>query len=83
MKVKVKHKGRTLHFDSQVDDIAVLFTPKDKEAVENMEHNDLLLLSAPFSSMHSAAAEVWRWAFNGWPGVTKVDLDRVKASKGF
>lgn len=78
MLVKVKRNGQEFQFDSTKDDIAILFTPKDKEAIEKMPKEDLLIVSAPFSSMRDKAAEVWQWAYNGWKGATHVDLDSIR-----
>lgn len=79
MLVKVKTKtGHTLQFNSQEEDIAILLTPKDKEAIEKMPREDLLIVSAPLKSMRDKAAEVWQWAFSGWKGATHVDLDNIR-----
>lgn len=72
MLVKVKKNGQTLQFDSTKDDIAILLTPKDKEAIEKMEREQMLIVSAPFNSMKDKASEVWAWAYNGWDGATFV-----------
>lgn len=73
MLVKIKKGDQTLEFNSQDELIAVLFTPADKEIVENMAHDDLLFLSGPFSVMAEKAADAWHWAFNGWKGATFID----------
>lgn len=79
MLVKVKTEtGQTLQFDSTKQDIAVLLTPKDKEAIEKMPKEDLLIVSAPLKSMRHNAAEVWQWAFNGWEGATHIDLNNIR-----
>lgn len=83
MLVKVKTEtGQTLQFNSQEVDIAILFTPKDKEAIAKMPREDLLIVSAPLKSMRDKAAEVWHWAYNGWKGATHVDLDNLRTKPG-
>ena len=81
MLVKVKTRtGQTLQFDSTKDDIEVLFTPKDKAAIQDMPREDLLIVSAPLASMRDKAAEVWQWAMTGWKGATHVDLDNIRTN---
>ena len=79
MLVKIKKGGTELQFNSTEVDIAILFTPKDKQEVEKMEHGDLLLVSAPLASMRDRAAEVWQWAMTGWKGATHIDPGNVRA----
>jgi len=78
MLVKVKRNGQEFQYDSTKDDIAILLTPKDKEAIEKMPKEDLLIVSAPLASMRDKAAEVWQWAYNGWKGATHVDLENIR-----
>jgi len=80
MLVKVKKGDQTLQFNSQNEDIAILLTPKDKQAIQEMPREDLLIVSAPFSSMktQSNVAEVWQWARQDWKGATLVDLDNLR-----
>ena len=73
MLVKIKQGDTTTEFNSQDVLIAVLFSPTDKEIVENMAHDDLLFLSGPFSVMKDKASEAWHWAFNDWKGASFVD----------
>ncbi len=73
MLVKIKDGDTTTEFNSQDVLIAVLFSPTDKEIVENMARDDLLFLSGPFSVMATKAADAWHWAFNGWKGATFID----------
>lgn len=68
MKIKVMQGTQEMQFDSTEVAIAILLTPKDKEAVLNMPKDDLLILSAPFKMMKERSAEVWGWAMRGWKG---------------
>ena len=77
MLVKINHNGTTLQFDSQKDDIAILLAPKDKEAIQKMAPDDLLVLSAPLKSMQTRAAEVWQWAMTGWKGATHISHQSI------
>ncbi len=78
MLIKVKRNGHEMQFDSTKEDVAILLTPKDKEAIEKMPRNDMLIISAPLVSMRDKAAEVWKWAMTGWKGATYVDPGNLK-----
>ncbi len=79
MLVKIKQGDTTTEFNSKDVLIAILFSPSDKEVVENMTHDDLLFLSGPFSVMKDKVADAWHWAFNGWKGATFVDGSAAKS----
>jgi hypothetical protein len=57
MLVKIKHNDQTFEFDSTKQAIAILLTPKDREAIDKMPKDEQLILSAPFSVMKDKAAE--------------------------
>jgi hypothetical protein len=80
MLVKIKHNDTTLEFDSTKQAIAILLTPKDREAIEKMPRDEQLLLSAPLSVMKDKAAETWAWAHQ-WKGATMIDTDVTKLRK--
>lgn len=77
MLVKVKHNDETFEFDSSKQAIAILFTPKDREALNKMPSTEQLFLSAPYSVMKDNAADTWHWAHQ-WKGATLVDTDATK-----
>ncbi|MCK5644343.1 MAG: hypothetical protein KAJ19_26325 [Gammaproteobacteria bacterium] len=81
MLVKIKDGDNTLQFDSRENAIAILLTPKDKEHIETMSHNDLMILSAPFQLMKDKAVDAWHWAMNGWQGATWIPNDGVTQSQ--
>ena len=74
MLVKIKHNDQTLEFDSTKQAIAILLTPKDREAIEKMPMEEQLILSAPFSVMKDKAADTWAWAHQ-WDGATMIDTN--------
>ena len=76
MLVKIKTGDQTLEFDSTKNPIAILFTPKDKEHVENMRHDELLLLSAPLKDMRSPE-RIWHWAYNDWKGAKYISPEQA------
>jgi hypothetical protein len=78
MLVKVKMGDETLQFDSLKNPIAILLTPKDKEAIEKMPKEDQLIVSAPLVAMRDKAAEVWQWAMTDWEGATYVNPDNIR-----
>ena len=77
MQVRIKKGDQTLCFDSKECVIAILFRPADKEQIEKMAPEDLLFLQAPFQVMKDRAAEVWKWAMEGWPGARYVDRQAI------
>jgi hypothetical protein len=80
MLVKIKHNDQTLEFDSTKQAIAILLTPKDRDAIDNMPKDEQLILSAPFSVMKDKAAETWAWAHQ-WNGATMIDSDVTQLRK--
>ena len=69
MLVKIKlDDGNTVQYNTQDNLIAILFTPSDKDVVENMAKDDLLFLSGPFKIMSRKLQESWAWAFDSWKG---------------
>lgn len=80
MLVKIKHNDQTFEFDSTKQAIAILLTPKDREAIDKMPKNEQLILSAPFSVMKDKAAETWAWAHQ-WNGATMIDSDATQLRK--
>jgi len=80
MLVKVKHNGQTLEFDSTKQIIAILLTPKDREAIDKMPVDEQLILSAPFSVMKDKAADAWAWAHQ-WNGATMLDSNTTELRK--
>jgi hypothetical protein len=80
MLVKIKHNDTTLEFDSTKQAIAILLTPKDREAIDKMPKDEQLLLSAPFSVMKDLAAETWAWAHQ-WAGATMIDTNTTQLRK--
>jgi hypothetical protein len=80
MLVKIKHNDQTFEFDSTKQAIAILLTPKDREAIDKMPKDEQLILSAPFSVMKDKAAETWAWAHQ-WNGATTIDSDATQLRK--
>lgn len=80
MLVKIKHNDQTLEFDSTKQAIAILLTPKDREAIDKMPVGEQLLLSAPLTVMKDKAAETWAWAHQ-WKGATMIDSDATQLRK--
>ena len=80
MLVKIKHNDQTFEFDSTKQAIAILLTPKDREAIDKMPENEQLILSAPFSVMKDKAPETWAWAHQ-WNGATMLDTDVTELRK--
>lgn len=80
MLVKIKHNDQTFEFDSTKQAIAILLTPKDREAIDKMPKNEQLILSAPYSVMKDKAADTWAWAHQ-WNGATMVDSDSTQLRK--
>lgn len=80
MLVKIKHNDQTFEFDSTKQAIAVLLTPKDREAIDKMPKDEQLILSAPLSVMKDKAAETWAWAHQ-WDGATMIDSDATQLRK--
>ncbi len=80
MLVKVKHNDQTFEFDSTKQAIAILLTPKDREAIDKMPPSEQLIISAPFALMRDKAAEVWAWA-NQWTGATMIDTNVTELRK--
>jgi hypothetical protein len=80
MLVKIKHNDQTFEFDSTKQAIAILLTPKDREAIDKMPKDEQLILSAPFSVMKDKAAETWAWAHQ-WNGATMIDSDATQLRK--
>lgn len=80
MLVKIKHNDQTFEFDSTKQAIAILLTPKDREAIDGMPENEQLILSAPFSVMKDKAADVWNWAHQ-WQGATMIDTNVTELRK--
>lgn len=80
MLVKIKHNDQTFEFDSTKQAIAILLTPKDREAIDKMPKDEQLILSAPYSVMKDKAAETWAWAHQ-WNGATMIDSDATQLRK--
>ena len=80
MLVKIKHNDQTLEFDSTKQAIAILLTPKDREAIDKMPIDEQLILSAPLGVMKDKAAEMWAWAHQ-WNGATMIDNDLIQLRK--
>jgi len=80
MLVKVKHNDQTFEFDSTKQAIAILLSPKDREAVDKMPPEEQLILSAPFGVMKDKAAETWAWAHQ-WDGATMIDTNVTELRK--
>jgi len=80
MLVKIKHNNKTLEFDSRLQAIAILLTPKDREAIDKMPKDEQLILSAPFSVMKDKAADTWAWAHQ-WDGATMIDTNATELRK--
>lgn len=80
MLVKIKHNDQTFEFDSTKQAIAILLTPKDREAIDKMPKDEQLILSAPLSVMKDKAAETWAWAHQ-WNGATMIDSDATQLRK--
>lgn len=78
MLVKVKVGEETIEYNSLETPIAILFTPKDKEHIEKMQRDDLLMISAPLKAVQFDLARLWQWAKTGWRGATYVDLDNIR-----
>jgi hypothetical protein len=80
MLVKIKHNDQTFEFDSTKQAIAILLTPKDREAIDKMPKDEQLIVSAPLSVMKDKAAETWAWAHQ-WNGATMIDSDATQLRK--
>jgi len=80
MLVKVKHNDQTFEFDSTKQAIAILLSPKDREAIDKMPPEEQLILSAPFGVMKDKAAETWAWAHQ-WDGATMIDTNVTELRK--
>ncbi len=80
MLVKIKHNDKTFEFDSTKQAIAILLTPKDREAIDKMPKEEQLILSAPFSVMKDKAADTWAWAHQ-WDGATMLDTNATELRK--
>ena len=80
MLVKIKHNDQTFEFDSTKKAIAILLTPKDREAIDKMPAEEQLILSAPFSVMKDKAADTWAWAHQ-WDGATMIDTNATELRK--
>lgn len=80
MLVKIKHNDKTFEFDSTKQAIAILLTPKDREAIDKMPKEEQLILSAPLSVMRDKAADTWLWA-NQWDGATMIDTNVTQLRK--
>jgi hypothetical protein len=80
MLVKIKHNDQTFEFDSTKQAIAILLTPKDREAIDKMPQEEQLILSAPYSVMKDKAAETWAWAHQ-WDGATMIDTNATELRK--
>ena len=80
MLVKIKHNDQTLEFDSTKQAIAILLTPKDREAIDKMPQEEQLILSAPYSVMKDKATETWAWAHQ-WDGATMIDTNATELRK--
>lgn len=80
MLVKIKHNDKTFEFDSTKQAIAILLTPKDREAIEKMPKEEQLILSAPLSIMRDKAADTWAWAHQ-WDGATMIDTNVTELRK--
>ena len=80
MLVKIKHNDQTFEFDSTKQAIAILLTPKDREAIDKMPQEEQLILSAPFGVMKDKAADTWAWAHQ-WDGATMIDSDVTQLRK--
>jgi len=80
MLVKIKHNDKTYEFDSTKQAIAILLSPKDREAIDKMPKEEQLILSAPFSVMKDKAADTWAWAYQ-WDGATMIDTNATELRK--
>ena len=74
MLVKIKHNDQSFEFDSTKQAIAILLTPKDRDAIDKMPKEEQLILSAPLSVMKDKAADTWAWAHQ-WDGATMLDTN--------
>jgi len=83
MLVKIKRGDQTLQFDSHECAIAILLTPKDREAIDNMPVDEQLILSGPFNLMKDRAAETWQWAMTGWKGAQHVSPEQITQLRKF
>ncbi len=83
MLVKIKKGDQTLQFDSHECAIAILLTPKDREAIDGMDVNEQLILTGPLKLMKDKAAETWQWAMTGWKGAQYVSSDNVTQLRKF
>jgi hypothetical protein len=83
MLIKIKRGDTTLQFDSHDVAIAILLTPKDREAIDKMPTNEQLILTGPFSLMKDKAAETWQWAMTGWKGAQYVSKDEITQLRKF
>lgn len=81
MLVKVKQGDMEFQFDSREVAIAILLTPKDREAIDAMPRDQQLILSAPLQLMRDKAAEAWNWAMYGWKKATHVPSDITQLRK--
>ncbi len=78
MLIKIKLEDRTVEFDSSKVPVAILLTPKDKEAIEKMPAEQQMIVSFPLQAMNNGnAAELWQWAYEDWQGATMVTPQSV------
>ena len=83
MLVKIKRGDTTLQFDSHECAIAILLTPKDREAIDKMPVDEQLILSAPFRLMKDKAADTWQWAMTGWEKAQYVSSSEITKLRKF
>ena len=83
MLVKIKKGDQTLRFDSRECAIAILLTPKDREAIDKMPVDQQLILSGPLLLMRDKAAETWQWAMTNWKGAQHVSPSEVTSLRKF
>jgi len=83
MLVKIKRGDQTLQFDSHECAIAILLTPKDREAIDNMNPDEQLILTGPLALMRDKAAETWQWAMTNWEGAQYVSSDNITQLRKF
>jgi len=81
MLVKIKKGDKTFEFSSTECAIAILLTPKDREAIDGLPKDEQLILSAPYQVMRDKAADTWQWAMTNWKGAQYVPSDVTQLRK--
>lgn len=83
MLIKIKKGDTTLQFDSHEVAIALLLTPKDREAIDKMPPDEQLILTGPLKLMRDKAAETWQWAMTNWEGAKYVSSREITQLRKF